>query len=179
MDSVVSGQLLIPFYDLFHNDHHFGLWQSLSLSLFEVFFQIAVLAVLHNDVQTSFTVKHLHQLHNIGMFELAQYSDLFVDGSLQIRIFFDGFEVNFLHCYFLLGSVLETLENFAERTLTETFLCVIAVLSYSFDGAFFHVDDMVLYLNCQMQGNSYIRITKPLRLGLQLLSKQKRLANHK
>ena len=50
VNSVVSGQLLVSLDYLFHDDHHFSLGKTFSFPLFEIFLEITVLAVVHDNV---------------------------------------------------------------------------------------------------------------------------------
>ena len=85
------------------------------------------------------------------MFELAQYSDFLMDGSLQVRILFDCLKVDLLYCYLLLGVVFEPLENLAKGTFSQTLLSVVAILPDGLDGTLLHDTPCFLYyLNCQM-----------------------------
>jgi len=82
VNGAVSGQLLVTFDDLLHYNHNFCLGETLSFAFFEVLLEVTILAVLHDDVETSFAVENLHQLNDVWMLKFAQNSNLFVDGSL-------------------------------------------------------------------------------------------------
>lgn len=69
-----------------------------------------------------------------------------MDGFLKIGVFFDSFEINLFHRYFLFCCVLKSFENFTEGSFSQTFLGEIAILPYGFDCPLLHFETRFEYL---------------------------------
>lgn len=111
-------------------------FERFFLELENVVLELAIFAVLLNDVEEIISTAIVFKLDDIGMFYFSQSFDLNIQGLFCIWIIVNLTQIDLLYSNHLTGELVYARKYLTILSLTKNVLSIDSVVSYSFDVSF-------------------------------------------